>query len=496
MKGDIVSVKISELNLGQIDSRREYEKDRNYFIKSFVEPDSINMDTISNKQNFIIIGKKGSGKTAVLLNKMDKMNSLGYATSFVSFYDELTPEESRKFAQSKVFNFLEYSKASSIVDQYDFREIWKSFIFRKIAQLSQEHCIDDDFTNFANPSKSKIINFLHNIKKGLKVSARVPAQYADIAAEYDFSKLETDQDISVSAFNKICQDLLLENANKYKVFIIIDELVVSHFNTQSDEYMLKIALIRDLIKTLSLINDTCCHNNFDVHIACNLRPEIRDLINSIDAEIGKIVDDSDTQIHWYSPEDQGEILFEIMKLKIITGHPEKDSFDIDSFIDESINIGGRDHSIPKFLSLNTWHKPRDVVRLLKSYQKKNPNHTRITEDGIKNSLNEYARASAKELLDEVSVWHEINTKNIQQCIRNKTYNDYESFSESIKSATLRSNIDEFCESLFISGIIGNIDYTNNKPRYFWSHQGEEYLDRSMGIRIHPALWNYFNIRHR
>lgn len=52
-------------------------------------------------------------------------------------------------------------------------------------------------------------------------------------------------------------------------------------------------------------------------------------------------------------------------------------------------------------------------------------------------------------------------------------------------------------SYFYAGVISNIDFTaSRKARYFSYYRDEDYLDKEMGIIIHPGLWNYFNIRHR
>jgi hypothetical protein len=111
-------------------------------------------------------------------------------------------------------------------------------------------------------------------------------------------------------------------------------------------------------------------------------------------------------------------------------------------------------------------------------------------------LNEYARISAVELFEQISVYYPLEVlEGIRSGIRSRRYDDAEALADALKphiDADPRKLIDQ----LYTVGIIGNVDSVSGQPRYFWSFRQEEHLDHEMGIIVHPGLLNYFNVRHR
>ncbi|MDE1900883.1 MAG: hypothetical protein KGI37_04455 [Alphaproteobacteria bacterium] len=58
---------VSDMNFGEYDAFDESAADASFFQKSFVTPISLSLSTLRNNKNYIIIGKKGAGKTSAQL---------------------------------------------------------------------------------------------------------------------------------------------------------------------------------------------------------------------------------------------------------------------------------------------------------------------------------------------------------------------------------------------------------------------------------------------
>jgi hypothetical protein len=114
---------------------------------------------------------------------------------------------------------------------------------------------------------------------------------------------------------------------------------------------------------------------------------------------------------------------------------------------------------------HTWYKPRDIVRFLKAYAKVNPNHTGITEDGAKDCLNEYARISAVELFEQISVYYSVNVlEGLRSGLRRRRYTNAAALADALKSH-VDVNPNKLVEQLYTVGVIGNVDSGAGKPRY-------------------------------
>ena len=267
---------------------------------------------------------------------------------------------------------------------------------------------------------------------------------------------------------------------------------ISNLNTKSDEYTARICLIRDIVRSCCYLNDFCVKHALDMHFICNLRPEIRTRLNDLDPEISKIMDGNDVFLIW-----DAKSLLEIMTQKIVNGVPEIIEIDADDFLPKTISFGSHRQDFMTFLLNNSWYKPRDIIRFLKAYAKVNPNDERITEEGVKGTLNEYARISAVEIFEQISVNYSPGViADLKIAITRKSYGNAKILADTLRTKIGNVDTPRLVEDLYDVGVIGNIDTVHGKKRFFWSHRQEESLDNEMGIIVHPGLLNYFNIRHR
>jgi hypothetical protein len=487
-------MKISEFNFGEYDARREFLRSQKYFLNTFIDPISFPLSTLSNKNNYIIVGQKGAGKTACQLYlETEKSEREGYISDLISFYDDLSPDDYKDFASTQKINLLSIDDLDKLELLYDFREVWKRILLVRIAKVLKHAGFSNLFVDFCLSSINGTNSIIDGIKRSLKIEIKIPLSLLEAKIKFDPSKLKDRNEITLTEFNHLALSLLISECKQYRLYFFVDELIISTLNTKSDEYKARICLIRDIVRVCCTMNDICVKNNLDIHFICNLRPEIRTRLNDYDPEISKIMDGNDVFLSW----DQ-DSLSEILTQKIVNGAPPaEEPLDAETFLPQTITFGGHTQEFMSFLMNNTWFKPRDIVRFLKVYAKCNPNDERINEEGVKSCLNEYARISAVELFEQISVRHSPEVINgIKDGIKRRRYKNSKELAEALLPKVHNVAIGSLTRELYEVGIIGNVDSIGGRNRYFWSHRQEEQLDDEMEIIVHPGLLNYFNVRHR
>lgn len=489
---------MSEYNFGEFDARQEYLRDSKFFISSFVPPSSISLSVLSNKNRFIIVGRKGCGKSACQLFIEAEKGSEGYLTGFLSFYGDLAPSDYLEFQKTQKLKFLDADYVKNISVHYDFREVWYRVFFIGIANIMKSAGIDNSFTQFCLSTKGNSNSIVDGISKSLRISVKLNLGFLSGDLSFDPSDLVQNGEVSLQDFNRIAKELIKFKCLGTKIFYSIDELVVSNLSATTDEYKVRLSLIRDVVKVSNELNNFFVRHDIDWHITCSLRPEVRDQLNKIDAEISKIIDSNYIPLTWTEPVSEDHPLMQVLHEKINNGSPTGDSQSYyKRILPEYVTLSDQQQPFATFLLNQGWFRPRDIVRFLKVYQAKNGRDRAMSEDGIKNSLSEYSRISAKEAFDELAVKYSIPViEKIQKQINRRTFDDKRELQGHLAAFERLVNLEELMDDLFQAGIISNVDYVRGKPRYFSSYREEETLDDSMKIIIHPGLWSFFNIRHR
>ncbi len=486
---------LSDLYFGDLEAFDEANNEKSFFDATFILPQSLSILSLRNNRRFIVVGRKGAGKTAVQMHLAKKLSDQGFYTAFFRFSDDLRADDYTEISRTQTHIYTaQTTNDRSLFLNYDFRDVWERTLLTKIANLLKEEGVLNRFTEFLAPDGSKLQNIFAGISRSL--SLKLKGNMGVIAAEagLDLTKLNNPDEISLKEFNRVARHLFTEHCREYRLFFFVDELVFSKLDAQEDEVRIRAAMVRDIVKTVCDLNNLCVRNDLDFHFICTLRPEIRNLINDYDSEIGKVVDGKDVLLSWYIDNEEGTpLLDQVFMAKVRhagVGVTTKE-IDFDNFVDKEISFGSITFSLTEFLKVNTWGRPRDVVRLLLAIAKKSPHASRIGEAQIKAALGEYSRASAKELVDELSVsmgpqiLHALRTG-----IRQKTYHDVDDF---LRSLPL-TGVDEstLATELFDLGVIGG--FQPETGNHFWAHRGESHLPPAMQVRVHSALWNEFSIR--
>jgi hypothetical protein len=485
-----------DCNFGEYDGRQEFLRDSGYFERSYVLPPSFVIDSVSNKRNFILVGPKGVGKSSLQLHLESERQKAGYLTTFISFYDDLTAQEYTEFSKTQKISFVEVIEAKNLASLYDFRDIWTRIILNKIADLLEKSGIMSAFTQLMVKTRTGSRSLVDSIVSGLKIKADFSAVFGalNISVEKDFQSGANE--MPLSQFNSIALEQLREHGKAYKVFLSIDELIVSNWHTKSDEYKARLALVRDVLKSANVLNNFFVRNDLDIHIVCSVRPEVRNQLYAIDADISKFMDSVSSRLSWAANEDLKHPLIDLLRKKIAQGSKDG-SIDISS-LQNKVGFTSVPISIELFMLKEGWHRPRDVVRFLKCYASANPFESDFDSSGVSKSLDEYSRVSARECFDEIAVKYSAETiESLRRAVRKINYSDADEFEEYVSRKVIGvSDYGEFLQDLFRVGVVTNIDGDGRQPRYFSAHRGNEFVDPEMRISVHPGLWNFLSIRHK
>lgn len=455
----------------------------------------MNVSSLRNNRKFIIVGRKGVGKTAVQMNLSNDLMNRGYFTHHFRFMYDLRSDDYADV--SKTQSDVSYNVAANprkLFVHYDFRDVWERVIFRKIGEkLRKEgHC--NAFVDFVAPTGSTIKGIFDGIKKSLRLEIDFPIGPALASIGLEPSSFLNDKDeVSLRSFNSASRLLFIEHCQQFQFYFFIDELVFSRLDAKDDEITLRAAMVRDIVRTAWELNLLSCKEEMDFHFITSLRPEIRTLINDLDSESGKFLDGKDVELTWIARSGDSEnfLLTEVLKAKVENSHFSKPKFD--EFMTQKLSFNSRSDSLQEFLLTNTWGRPRDLIRLLIAIQKKSPNSLSISQDEVKAGLDEYSRMSAKEIIDELSVSHgQAILKSIRNGIKKKIYRNKDELWNSISPELVGVNKDKLIDELFNLGVIGGVE--PEKGRYYWSYRGETYLKNHHKIQIHAGLWNELSIR--
>lgn len=493
-------IEFKECAFGDYSGLREYRRNRDRFMRTFVLPESFSMNSLRNDGNFVVVGRKGSGKSTCCLALGHRKQEEGFATTFYSFSDDLNRLDLKEAVQTQVIDLRDLSTRKlfdSILEFYDFRELWKRKVLNAIARRISEDGGRSPFTTFATSVQLSEASIAEGVGKGLNVTL------PDIALpgflKTALSQGPTEKTLSLRKYNDACMRLLRECHPNTRHMFFFDELNLSHTKSDSSEYDTLIALIRDIVRAAAELNDDFAEAGMAVHVICALRPEIRNEIVRRDAELSKIVDSNYVRLSWPHANDPDNPLIEMLRQKLIHGGIAE--ADLGRVIPDSVQGIGTSGKVDfATYALNiSWYRPRDMVRILKCYQTTNGNRTRLFDPGGDQIrfLKEYSRISREDCFAELEVRYSRGLlEEFAKLVKRPVYRDLDAFRNAIAVLANRLDVDAFVQDLFDAGVILNHQRDGNRIDVYASFRDDTTLDPDMRILIHRGLQPEFHLGYQ
>ncbi len=441
-----------------------------YFFKTNI------VDSTYNSQRWMILGRKGTGKTAIyeFLKNSQPEDTNGYHNIALNFkaypwpihkiYKESMEGELTSYQKSWHYLFT-VQFISKLIKIKEDRKEKLSAELKKIKQY-----IEAIYGN-PNPSitdiiKSKFLRIGQLKLPGIEtngMSARI--------GEISFEEISEDQilknKLRSNAFNLLnyFQKILVENLKPYKILISLDQLDENWLSTEMTEYS---KILINLINVCQSINNSSEFYG-SLKIVLFLRTDIFDTLVFNDKN--KIFQDAATEIRW-DDESLNDMYFERIK----SYKPNDIKIDATLKTNSIFEVKNVRHGATPFRHIlrRSFYRPRDIIVFINKIRDvHNPSKTGLfTSKDIYQAEKAVSNNIYQELIDEWSNQKPYIDKylKILQNIGYQTFNheDFvEKYNQQFDSIDI-ADINEALRFLFENSIIGqkvnvNWSYSCSKP---------------------------------
>ncbi len=483
-------IQFRDLTIGDYSALREYNRNPDFFVKSFLPPNSFSLSSIRNNHNFILIGRKGTGKSSCCLALAHEKGGEGFSAFFYNFSDDLTRAELKDSVQTQSLNLGDISTRKlfdSIVEFYDFRDLWKRRVLYTIAQDLHRSGNSSEFIKFVSSVKLAESSIADGVGRGLQLP--IPGEFSNFIKQFDVGKFRSGE-LPLSRYNEIALSLLRQYHSDYKCFFFFDELNLSHSKSGSDEYETLIALVRDIVRASAEMNDEFVRHRVNIHVICSMRPEVRNEIIRRDNEMSKTIDSNFVGLSWPSQARMDNPLIDLLLKKIAYSH--EDIGDPKLLIPSGVFAVAEKKvvSFPVYFLNITWYRPRDAIRVLKCYQVTNGDRSRLFDDRDDQYgfLKEYSRVSRQDIVAELEVKfsRELLTEALQR-IRKPVFQNKDDLLDHLDVLSNRLDVEELITDLFDAGVILNHQIVDGEVRVFASYRNDPDLVPDLRIIVHRGL---------
>lgn len=499
----IAKLKIGKLFLGEVDG--ETEAQREGFDELFYVQDDT-YDQLLDGEKFLIIGRKGTGKTILanyLKRKIDLRGGNNYC--YIKGANDLNLYKLIKLGESDIdreqgelaWEYILYSMLADIVIEK--HNISKHIFWSPINKLKK--FMNNDANNFrlVEMSTSEVIENTNNVKaKDIALSGKMGFT---TNIKYELKKYYE----KLSGLKKILDRALINN----NITIIIDDLDSLKVSDKMD--INYIQCIANLINAVKRINIKLSQiSNSKSKIIILLRDDIYKYLNDNDTNINKIVSNKSFEINWWrgikekssKKESYEHPLIQMVLLKIKKSTPAYEHLTDEELYRLIFPSYVKNKPLIDYLLDYSFGRPRDIIQFLNIIKDKDRESKSFKKNAFQYYLKDYSYAFYRELRNEISI-HE-NADMIKDSI--KMIRDLKRINfdlETIKQHYHDNkenyvNIVDIKESLSVLyklGIIGNsweVYKRNGKIKYHvsWSYREDSETEPNFSktFTVHQALW--------
>lgn len=474
-----------DINFRYTDAEEERLYAPELIEKAFVDINGI-LANIKYPEKFIVIGPKGSGKTA-LSSKLQMLQN----THWNLFVDNDILEQFE-------FPLLKKTGGQKGVSIGGALSAWQLILSIRLLPL----LLKDEKLCHQNP---KLIEFNNHLKKhGLSASNSLVSIVQYTSRRGVFAKVKTALtefgcDIAEEENCKIKDPASLYSAVA-DVFRNIDPADSEYYLILDGlDYILRegrnnMPFIADLINAVREINMFFRRQNLNAKIIILIRNEVLRIVP--DPNLTKRANDNGVHLKWY---DNSRSPFETSLLKVIENRASLCGFKMpikslwDSWFPKLINST----STFEFVIVNTRYLPRDIISFFRELQSldKEPPFNRIDvlsalnnysdwflqelNDALVGMLDEKIRNSIPDILAELG--REFSLKNLKVKLEERDLS-----SESVENVA---------RELFNASWIGNVWRTDEgSNRFSWKHRKiNAKLNLKHRLMVHAGLWKTLNL---
>lgn len=362
------------------------DDNQRYFYKTF-EVDML----LSGKKSYVI-GRKGTGKTAIAK----------FLKSHVS-YDFFAQDISLK---NFPFNELYSLKDAAYANPNEYITIWKFIIYMEILSLMKKNqALSSEFRKAIESilPRKPTQGFSRRIKNITSNAFNLNANILSYSQDSEY----LTEELSWSEKVNVLEDLIVNNIDNYKYFIIFDELDEDYSYQSSveptGEYL---NLISGLFKAVQYIKSLAFDLKLKIHPVIFLRDDIYSLIQDNDKNKWS---DLEVNLSWTRNSIQPLLAHRLSRAFDQNSKPENHNFAYiwgEVFSKEPILYGknrAKEITIYDWLTRESLLRPRDYIKYIQLCAKKvyESNYSHIYPNTVTTQDILYSRYFRGELTDEV-----------------------------------------------------------------------------------------------
>lgn len=438
-----------------------------------------------------VLGRKGSGKTAIL--EMIRIKAEEDYSSFANSFSL------RDFPLTLLSEF----KENRLRERIAFVPIWKFLINIELAKLllhdntvlSSEAAKElDDFINENVLNYGSFSDTLTKLQgKNYEVSVSAKFFKANYGREHSQQK---HVKVHYNKASEYLENLIRSAPTSSKFFILFDELDEGY--KVSNEMLPN--LIESLIRAVEELAVSYRKSSFAFIPVLALRTDIFDKLESND--LNKL-HDYIVRLRWSKSGKRGYSLRDIVDARIQATITDKglSTQCNNAELWKLITADEEQDSLWNYIYNRTFNRPRDVVKFLKCCKRIAPFESRLTFETVKNATPAYSEWFYLELRDELQSFLPIWQESIQ-CIARI---GFDTFSHASLCDAFQKNdiITEFlelnhkspsyiCQELYSFSVIGNI--REDGVKYFRYSSSVLNIHESRKLLVHPGLVNHLGLR--
>ncbi|MBX2966310.1 MAG: hypothetical protein KF845_09210 [Cyclobacteriaceae bacterium] len=446
---------------------------------------STEVDNIIKKEKCYVIGRKGSGKSAICeyLIKRKEHNIFSTKLSFKNFpFNELYGLDNQKYTPPNQYITL-----------------WKYLIYSNVCKLmTSNEMIDSSIRNELTKLYPK--NDAKSLARTISnwTSAEFGATVLGNGGSFKFSKEENKNTIPWIDKVNILEDIILNYCDNSEYYIVFDELDEDYRQISNEqESQQYVFLLTSLFKAVQDIKSTFIDSDKKMKPVIFLRDDIYTLIKDSDKNKWR---DYKIDVEWNEKKLKDLLAFRISKdvENNDTSLQFQRAWD-KIFFREQIGFGNKQekkiHSFD-FIARSTQLRPRDFIQYIQGCAEEtfNKGFPFIREGNIKFVDRAFSNYLRDEIVDEVfpvlpeieeylQIFANIRKWNFTLQEFTNEYNKY------LKAGTIKEkNIDYVLDTLYNFSVIGNQNKHRKELFYFKYMHSNMTFNRTENIVIHRGLF--------
>jgi hypothetical protein len=474
-----------DIEFGSSDADNEKIDTPNLLIEGYLDSNRY-MDKILNDRYFLVLGPKGSGKSAIgakiqLLSKSkNDLFSRRYSLKEFEYNEFDTLYSSREASEVRYPNYWEFllllSILNSISNDKEAKITLPKTDLKKVVEFYRKLKLLDD------------VDIGDLVKSVIKAEVQLTIPGADLKVKGESNRQMPNREELYLGLKRACYSL--ETPNQH--VIVIDDLdyVLTDRKRQYESLMA-------LIIAANKINNEFREKHVKIKVVVLCRTDVFDKLSGTNKT--KIVTDSSICLDWYQnvSDIMDTNIVKIINLRAKTSL-KRDVNVFTEFFPENFTISSSSDNV-NLNNLLTWtrHTPRDAIQLMNNI-KSYVNGEKVTRNDIKNGLRNYSLSHFHgEIEDELKGF--LTSEEIAlvfQLLSSMGYRNfrYSDFTKKIEQNTRYKKLDPFklCNRLYECSAIGNYDERNGYSTWKYRNRYNSF-DPDKIINVHIALAKSINI---